>query len=185
MKITEMETCNGRQIPVYDIARGFDCSRWGLTDLYEDSEKDLRELLKSGYDFITEWCSCKKEPLSARYRREDGRVWVDVTQWMDSLWEDGDLIYDAVWERFHREDIEIPDEGIDYIRQIAIECGIDEGTTISEDLGSGAFFADVMDAVERCQNATDKELTDMYERLCDIVADYVTSNKLDKKGDTE
>ena len=171
---------------VFDIANGgFNASHWGLTDLYDECEKNLRELLKTGVDFETEWCSSKKELLSARYGRKDGRVWVEVNQWMDDLWEDGGLIYDAVWNRFRREGIEIPDDGIEYIRQIAIECGVDDSTTVAEDLGCGVAYADVMDAVERCQNATDKELSEWYEELCDIVADYVTHEGLDKKGDAE
>lgn len=168
---------------VVDITNGgFNASHWGLTDLYEECEKNLRDLLKTGVDFETEWCSSKKELLSARYRREDGRVWVDVNQWMDDLWEDCDLIADAVWYRFRREDIEIPDEGIEYIRQIAGEMGIDDSATISEDLGCGVTYEDVMEAVERCQNATDKELSEWYEQLCNIVFDYVTHEGLDKKG---
>lgn len=171
---------------VVDITNGgFNASHWGLTDLYEECEENLRNLLKTGVDFETEWCSSKKELLSAKYSREDGRVKVSVNQWVDDLWEEGDLITDALWDRFRREDIVIPVDGFEYIKRIAGEMGIDDATTISEDLGCGVAYEDVMDAVVRLQNATDKELSAWYEELCDIVADYVTHEGLDKKGDAE
>ena len=175
----------GHPILVVDIAdHGWYCSHWGLTDLYEECEKNLRDLLKTGVDFETEWCGSKKELLSARYRRVDGKVWVDVNQWLDDLWDEGDLIDDAVWDVFdHREDIDIPDEGYRYIREVAAECDIDDSITISEDLGKDATFEDCMKAVERLMDATDNELNIMYERLKNIVRDYVTSEGLDTRGD--
>ena len=173
----------GHQILTVEIGEGDYCSKWGLTDLYEDCEKNLRDLLKTGIDFRTEWCGSKKELLSARYRREDGKVWVDVNEWMDDLWDDESLIYDAVWERLHTEDIEIPDDGIAFIRQIAIEMGIDDTIVISEELGVDATYEDCMAAVERLEDKTDEQLTAWYEELCNIVEDYVRNEGLDKKGD--
>ena len=174
----------GNPILTVDIAdHGWYCSHWGLTDLYEECEKNLRNLLKTGIDFETEWCGSKKELLSARYRRRNGSVWVDVNQWLDDLWEEGDLINDAVWDVCeHREDIEIPDDGFDYIKRIANECDIDDCVVISEELGKDATFEDCMKAVERLIDATDEELSRMYDVLKTIVKDYVTTEGLDKKG---
>ena len=175
----------GRKILTVDISEGgWYCSHWGLTDLYEKCEKNLRDLLKTGVDFRTEWCGSKKELLSARYRRQDGSVWVDVYQWMDDLWEEQDLVYDAVWTRFHREDIEIPDELMEYILDVATECGVDESFQLSEELGADATYEDCMAAVERLENATDKETSRMFEVLCNIVEDAVKNEHLDEpKGE--
>ena len=176
-----------KPILVVDISNGgLNCSHWGLTDLYPECEKNLRDLLRTDADFETEWCSSKKELLSARYRRENGKVWVDVNQWIDDLWDTDDLIYDAVWNRFdHREDIEIPDDGLQTIRDAALWLDVDDSVVISEEVGKDATFEDCMKTVERLMDATDKELARMYEELCNIVEDYVRSTGLDKKGDAE
>lgn len=177
----------GKPMLVVDITNGgFNCSHWGLTDLYEECEKNLRDMLNTGVDFETEWCGSKKELLSARYRRRDGKVWVDVNQWIDDLWEEGDLIYDATCTAFdNREDIEIPDDGVEYIKRIASECELDDTIVLSECVGANASYEDCMKAVEILMEMTDRELTGMYERLCDIVHDYVVSEGLDKKGSAE
>lgn len=174
-----------RKILTVDISEGGTyCSHWGLTDLYERCEKNLRDMLDTGVDFRTEWCGSKKELLSARYRRQNGSIWVDVNQWLDDLWEEHDLVYDAVWERFKREDIEIPEELMVRILDVAIKRDIDDAIVISEELGADASFEDCMAAVGRLQNATDEELTKMYETLCNIVEDAVKNAHLDElKGE--
>lgn len=177
----------GKPMLVVDISSGFYCSYWGLTDLYEECEKNLRDLLNTGVDFETEWCGSKKELLSARYRRRGGSVWVDVNQWIDDLWEGAgpDLIEDAVWERFHREDIVIPTEGYDFILKLCREMGIDDTIVISEEVGENATYEDCMATVEVLMGKTDAQLNEWFEELCNIVEDYVRNEGLDKKGDAE
>lgn len=175
----------GHKILTVDISEGgLYCSHWGLTDLYERCEKDLRDMLDTKVDFRTEWCGSKKELLSARYRRQNGIVWVDVNQWMDDLWEEHDLVYDAVWDRFQRGNIEIPEETMVYILDMAIECGVDDTIALSKELGADASYEDCMTAVEQLENATDAELKKMYETLCNIVEDAVKTAHLDEpKGE--
>ena len=171
----------GKPMLVVDISVGLDCSHWGLTDLYPECEKNLRNLLNTGVDFETEWCSSKKELLSARYRRKNGSVWVDVNQWMDDLWEEGDLIYDA----YGWGNSEIPEEGIEYIRDIAMACGIDDTITISKEVGKSATFEDCMKAVETLMDKTDAQLNEWYEELCGIIEDYVNTTELEAEGSDE
>lgn len=163
----------GKSIPKYELGGGLYCSHWGLTDLYEECEKNLRELLDSGEDFITDWCGSKKEIISARYSRYDGNVHVEVCQSIDDLYESDDLIYDALWSSLHREDIEFPDEIIDSIRDAAIDYGIDDSTTESVTLPADATYDDVMKAVVWLEDQTDKRLNAWYEALQTIVRAHV------------
>ena len=162
----------GKDIPQYELSSGVYCSHWGLTDLYEECEKGLRELLDSGNDFITTWCGSKKEIISAQYSRYDGHVHVEVCQSMDELWESDDLIYDAL-SSIGREDIELPDDIIDSIREAALECGIDDSVTEYVTLPTDATYGDVMKAVVLAEGHTDKCLTSQYEELQTIVREHV------------
>jgi hypothetical protein len=162
----------GKSIPKYELSNGIYCSHWGLTDLYEECEKGLRELLDSGNDFITTWCGSKKEIISAQYSRYDGHVHVEVCQSIDDLWDAEDLIYDAL-SSIGREDVELPDEIIDSIRDTAIDCGIDDSDTECVTLPTDATYDDVMKAVEWAENQTDKRLTSQYEELKTIVQEHV------------
>lgn len=165
---------------VFDIGSGCYCSHWGLTDLYEECEKNLRNLLKTGVDFRTEWCGSKKELLSARYLRVDGKVKVEVHQWVDDLWEEGDLMNDALEEKFPGKDIEISDELNDYIIDIVAESDINDNITLCRELGADATYEDCMTAVGQLADETNKQLTAWYEELCNIIEDAVKSAGLDK-----
>jgi hypothetical protein len=163
----------GKPMLVMDISVGFDCSHWGLTDLYPECEKNLRDLLKTGADFETEWCNSKKELLSARYRRENGSVWVDVNQWMDDLWEEGDLIVDAMCDL----GVELDSDGFEYVRRIASEMEIDDAIAISEEVGEDATYEDCMEMVTRLMDKTDAQLNEWYTELRNIVEDCAKTQK--------
>lgn len=163
-----------KPILVVDISNGgFNCSHWGLTDLYEECEKNLRDLLKTGVDFETEWCGSKKELLSARYRRRDGRVWVDVNQWIDDLWEEGDLIVDAMCDL----GVELDGDGFEYVRRIASEMEIDDTIVISEEVGKDATYEDCMETVTMLMDKTDAQLNEWYTELRNIVEDCAKTQK--------
>ena len=101
-----------------DITYGEYAAKWGLTDLYPESEDKLRQALLSGEDFDTGWWGCKKEIRYCRITQEIGMITVEVSAHMDDLWESDDLIYDALWETTKQED-ELPEEIIDSIRDDA------------------------------------------------------------------
>lgn len=162
----------GKAIPEYDLSTGWYCSHWGLTDLYEECEKGLRELLNSGADFITDWCGSKKETISARYSRYDGHIHVEVCQSMDDLWEEGDLIYDALPSGAVGED-GLPGYVIDGIKRNAFfEC-IGDSTTETLTLPTNASYEDVMEAVEWAEIQTDKRLSGWFEKLKEIVREHL------------
>jgi hypothetical protein len=55
------------------FSRG-DGSHWGLSDWYEDGERELREALEKREPFDTDWYSSKKEIASARIFSPDGEL---------------------------------------------------------------------------------------------------------------
>lgn len=81
--------------------KSFDWGFWGITgypyDLYEDVEQELREAIESGEPFDTDWHGFKKELDSMRiYRENNGEIVVEVSAYMDSVYEDAMLIYDCL-----------------------------------------------------------------------------------------
>ena len=99
---------------------------------------------------------------------------------MDSLWDGEDLIYDALWEECKMTE-ELPDEIIDSIRDAAMDCGIDEETTISDSLPADADFDRVVSMIDRFEGYAEAENNSMYQRLCGIVADHVAYMKGETK----
>lgn len=157
-----------------DIAEntGIYASKWSISDFYEQAENALRSALDSGEDFETEWFGCKKEINYGQIVREDGKITVSVCCHMDDLWEQDDLIYDALWEVTKAEN-ELSEEIIDSIRDAAIDERIDDSSTWTEVLLSSASFDDVVKALDKCQANADAENTGMYKRLCEIVYAHV------------
>lgn len=157
-----------------DIAEnsGMYASKWGISDFYEEAEKILRDVLESGEDFETDWFGCKKEINYAKIAREDGEITVTVTCNMDDLWEQEDLIYDALWETTKIEK-ELPEEIIESIREAACDEQVDDNATESITLPTDASYDDIVSALDKCEGLADSELTGMYKRLCEIVWDHV------------
>ena len=172
----------GKYTPLYDISNGgMDCSKWGLTDLYENCEADLRELLESGMDFQTTSCDCRKELLTASYARYDGKLHVSATEYMDDLWEQDDLICDALYA-IGKGDIELSDEDIEYIRDICTELNLDDYATVTISLPTDTTFEQLMDAVEKLENELHKETNKMFEQVKSVVADCIATGDIGKEN---
>ena len=157
-----------------DISSGLYASHWGLTDFYKESERTLREALESGEDFDTDgWFGCKKEFQYARYTREGTNFTVSVSCHMDALFEEPDLIYDALWTACHSEE-ELPEEVISRIIDFAIDDGIRDETELSETIPAcEATFERIVEVTDRLVEEAEKENEEHYQRLCDIVkAEY-------------
>ena len=183
----------GHPITIYDIADGHEyCSKWGLTDLYDECEKNLRQLIDSQDDFVTEWCGSKNELLSAQYGRIDGSFDVWVRAWMDDLWDSYDLISDAIYEVLHDDEKyslplsvqeklkrysednidEEAEEFFENVRQYAWEADITDSVCHSVSFNpKGITYEKVMEAVEKLEDEAMAHLHRIYEVLCGIVAD--------------
>lgn len=156
-----------------DIAQhtGEYASKWGISDFYEEAEKDLREILASGEDFDTGSFGCKKEINYASIKREDGVIEIEVTCCMDDLWEQEDLIYDALSELNIEE--ELPRKIVDSIRDAACDCQLDDHTTLTVELPGNASYEDVVAALDKLEGEASNNNHDMYKELCEIVKDTV------------
>lgn len=156
-----------------DITRntGLHASKWSISDFYEEAEKDLREILASGKDFDTGWFGCKKEINYAQIMRCSGEISVSVTCHMDDLWEQDDLIYDALAE-LNIED-ELPEKIIDSIRDAACDSQLDDHSTATATLPGNASFEDVVAALDKLESEADKSNQEMYRELCEIVKSHL------------
>ena len=155
-----------------DICYGMYASKWGLTDFYEESEQKLKDALASGEDFDTGWFGCKKEIRYARICRENGAVNIEVSCHMDDLYESDDLIYDALWEECGTED-ELPEEIIDSIRDAAYDSDLNDESGVEETLPQDASYEDICECLSRLENEAERENTEMYNILRDIVKAHV------------
>lgn len=155
-----------------EISTGEYTSKWGLTDWYPEAEEKLQEALASGEDFDTGWFGCKKEIRYARIVREEGEIEITVAAHMDDLWEEDDLIYDALWKTCHVEE-ELPEEIIDSIRDAAIWDHVEDYTELSVTLPAASTFEEITEALGKLEDEAEENNTEMYKTLCEIVKGQV------------
>lgn len=129
-------------------------SKWGLTDFYDGVGDVLRKAIESGEDFDTGEFGCKKEIRYARVHRERGELEVEVTAYMDDLYE-GDLIYDALWTVAKSED-ELPEDIIDSIRDAAIDSGVDDHTYCNRYLPLDATYETVVETISELEDEAEQ-----------------------------
>lgn len=157
----------GHSIAVIDLGEG---SKWGLTDLYPECERNLRATLSKTDDFHVTWDS-KKELLSADIVKIDGRLHVTASAWMDDLWDQTDLIYDALYEVTGKEE-ELDDETIDEIRDMAYEVGCDDTATAHWE-GDCSKYDELMKIISNLENRAMEENSRQYKMLCEIVKEVI------------
>lgn len=150
-----------------DISHGVYAAKWGLSDFYEDSEAKLREALASGEDFTTEW-GCKKEIRYATLTKEGDTISLLVSCHMDDLYEEDDLIYDALWARLRSEE-ELPEEIIDSIREVAADEWMHDYAEASAELPASATFEEICAKLEELETDAEKENDETFNHLCDMV----------------
>ena len=156
-----------------DISASCYAACWGLTDFYPESKKKLEEALASGSDFETEWFGCKKEIRSARYRRSEGKFYIEVSEQMDDLFEQNDLIYDALCEIGH-EGCELSEDTINKIRDAAIDSGLGDHTDLTRIIpAEEATYETIIKITEELEQEANDANDAMFRELCDIVSSYV------------
>ena len=157
----------GHTVADYDIAEG-GCygSSWGLTDLYEECENNLKTILESGEDFRASWDS-KKELQSATLMRIGGVMKITVSVWMDDLWEQDDLIYDAYYDVKKSEE-ELSEDMLNEIRDLAFELECDDSTSVSWE-GECSDYDAIMEHIEQLTSEADSQLDKWYACLKEII----------------
>ena len=184
MKSTMEHDRIAHEIETYYITDGCYASNWGATDLYEDAEKNLRELLTKKGEFRTSWCGSKKELQSFRLIFDDEKIMVQVTVWMDELYEDNGVIMDALWDIEGNED-ELDDEDIEHIRDICwdgeVRDEVDDWVHVKRDI----TYEELMDCISEMIDRSEDFLTGEYERVKSIVSYYLEHEKESKGEDDD
>jgi hypothetical protein len=165
-----------KEIPTYSLTDGLDACKWGVSDLYEEAEKNLRELLTYSGEFRTEWCDCKKELYSFRLWFDDDNIEVTVNQWMDELYEGYDLIDDAMWD-LGKQDIELSDEEIEYIRDLCYDSDVTDSVTECKIIERNSTYEQIIETLEKLADITNKELEDYYDVVKNIVSYYLETER--------
>lgn len=174
-----------KKIPVYSLTSGLDACKWGVSDLYEDAEKNLRELLTYSGEFRTEWCSCKKELYSFRLWFFDNGISVEVSQWMDDLYEQVDLIDDAIWalkSSGYKFGAELNEDDFENIRDMCLDAGIETEVMESTYIKRDSTYEEIMSALDELADLTGKELDDYFEQVKSI-ASYYSENCNEKENE--
>lgn len=165
-----------KKIPVYSLTDGLDACKWGVSDLYEEAEKNLRELLTYSGEFRTDWCSCKKELYAFRLCFTDEYINVVVNQWMDDLYEEYSLINDALWD-LGKQDVELNDEEINYIRDLCYDSDVTDSVTECKIIERNSTYEQIIDTLEKLADITNKELEDYYDVVKNIVSYYLEKER--------
>ena len=156
----------GKTVPSYEINDGAYGSNWGLTDLYPESEKNLKSLLVSSENFRATWGS-KHELLSAVVMRIDGTFTVNVSAWMDDLWDSDDLIYDALYQSCGDENMVLSDETIEEIRGcLSDECDDHAGESF---FGTCNSYEELMNIINNLATYAEARLDAYFSELVSVV----------------
>ena len=150
-------------------------SKWGATDFYPEVESKLREVIESGEDFETELLDCKKEIESVKYTRAGNEFKIEVNASMDGLYDEYDLIYDALW-KIGKPDYELTDNDIDNIIDAAINSLIDDHTYLARTIGLNSYgitFDQVVSETNTLIDRANQNNNNMFDLLCQIVKEYI------------
>lgn len=161
-EIKEIKLCDGEY-----------ASKWTLTDFYAEAEAALSAAIASGGNFETSF-RCQKEARYCRITRnmEADELWIEVTAYMDDLYDTADLIYDVI-----EDDVELSDDIIDSIQSAAYCSDIDDHATLDMLLSAKASYSDVVEAIELLEVEAEEALQSMFCRLSDIVDDFIKDMK--------
>lgn len=154
---------------------------WGITgdasDLYADSRKELEDALNSGEDFDTDWHGFKKELESMRVSRKNGRITVEVSAEMDSLWESGDLVWDCVTDE---EADRITDDIVDAVREELMWSDFREESSDMEVLPTDASIDDIMRSAKYMIDLCNQELHDSFLMCMDATLTILYDHPTDR-----
>lgn len=164
-----ISTVDGNEMRTYRLTDGCYATKWGVADFYDDAEANLRELLTYTGEFRTDWCDCKKELYTFRLTFSDDGILVHVGQWMDDL---NDLIYDALYD-LDMEDVQLSDKEEREILDLLYEADAVTETYVETIVKRDLGFDEIAETLEHLANETDETLKDEYEKVKNIVQDYI------------
>lgn len=129
--------------------------KWGLTDLYPECEKILRDAIENRKTFDTGWVGCKKEIRSFRMI-SDGKVLTIQTS--ASMDEFDDLIYDAM-----ETEEEVTDEQVEELHDYwyeSLDMDTDAGSEMTIPLTT---YEDAMELMSKMEDSDEAQLAEWFE----------------------
>lgn len=169
--IAEDTICRKNPFPRLD---GFNESPYvckcGLTDLYPEEDKILREAIESRKTFDTGWCECKKEIRSFRIITDGTIVTIQTYAAMDEF---EDLVYDALDDDTKLTESQV-EELIEYYYENDTEVVTETGSEITIPVTS---YENIMEHISRMEDKDDKELDTMFNIVKRWVKDVATAIK--------
>lgn len=165
-------------------------AHWGLTDLYDEDAKNLREAVESGEDFVFEY-GCKKEIRRAEIKRVNG----ELTVWCESeLDELGSITDTIMWEamggnayagsgysavaKYHDLD---PNKDEDKVMQIMEECEgwfediYEECHEHTVDLGICLDYDQVVAAIDDAENEAEAAAQKCYGDMIECAKESISA----------
>ena len=156
--------CSKNPFPKLDLNEEFYVCKYGLTDLYPECEKVLREAIDSRKTFDTGWVDCKKEIRSFRIISDGKIMTIQVCSSMDD-WPD--LMDDALWAATGYEEEKynngLTDEQIDELTDYWNESYEMDTSATLEDTIPVSTYETTMEVIERLESETEKQLDEWFE----------------------
>lgn len=151
---------------------GDSCSKYGVSDFYEESEAILAKALAGAEDF-TAFGSSRKEPLSCSITRRDGEIECLVYQYMD---EDDALVEDAF---FHLQlDGSLLDDVIEGVLKIMEESSeFSNEADAYRKLPVTATVDEIKAALSSAQDETEGVLQQNFEFVCSALLKVLGSGE--------
>ena len=159
--------------------KGMDGCKWGVSDWYEEFEKEMEKAIESNEPFDTGWVGCRKEIESFHIvRNEDGDIAVEVWEGMD---ENEDLVDDAIWDVFGKPQSEVNYSDIEEILDILwndwdfkTELTCDCDFAFKEDSTTAEKIQQLKDALDEQIALTHADLKCSYDFCKGTVEEYFT-----------
>jgi hypothetical protein len=130
------------------------CAHWGLTDLYPEDEKILRNAIDNRKTFDTGWVGCKKEIHYFRMISDGNVLTIQTSAEMDEF---DDLVYDAM-----DEEVELTDDQLIELEEYWIDSDISNYTE-SETTIPVTTYEDAMTIVSKMEDHDEEQLREWFE----------------------
>ncbi len=141
-------------------------AKWGLTDLYPEDERILRDAIENRKTFDTGWVGCKKEIRYFRIISDGNVVTIQACSEMDDF---DDLIYDAL-----DDDIELTDDQLDTLYAYWSEATEMDTSCTDERTMPVTTYEDVMRVLSALEDETQARLDAWFEVIKTWVNDVIS-----------
>jgi len=140
--------------PLPGFPSGTYCAHWGLTDLYPEDEKILRDAIDNRKTFDTGWVGCKKEIYYFRLISDGNVITIQTSAEMDDF---DSLIYDAM-----DEEVELTADQVEELESYWYESDIDSSAS-SEATIPLTTYEIVMELISKMNDHDVKQLDEWFE----------------------